>query len=249
MRQTIDPELPRQTRSMRGILGQFQSLGDNCEFGLLQRSEGWEPRDLLRLGAIWIPENVRLRATIKALDDGFSGLGDPESVRLEPDGAQPPREFIVRETRWNLFLHTGAAEGSIEPELLRLRQIDGLQRRRHKLVEDMTSARQVFIWKSNVATSEADIRDLVACIRRYGPNLLLWVNVADQAHPDGSVEYAGDGLLTGYVSKFAPYETADDSDIPSWHAMCRNAAAMADDLRLQGEWSHRATVSALASGA
>jgi hypothetical protein len=228
---------------MHGILGQFQSLGDKCEFGLLQRWEGRETQDLLRLAAIWIPVEDRPRAIITALSDGFSGLGHPESVRLEPVGAQYPREFIVRETRWNLFLHTGVAEGDIAPELLRFQQIEGLQRRRRKLVEDMASARQIFVWKSNVPTSEVDIRDLVVSLRRYGPNLLLWVNVADQTHPDGSVEYAGHGLLKGYVSKFAPYEAAEDIDFPSWHVMCRNAAALADDLRLQGEWSfHDAVV-------
>src|SRR5580658_781512 len=109
MRQTLHPELPPQPRSMRGILGQFQSLGDNCEFGLLQRWEGRETEDLLRLAAIWIPVEGRARAIITALSNEFSGLGDPDSVRLEPVGAQYPREYIVRETHWNLFLHTGVA--------------------------------------------------------------------------------------------------------------------------------------------
>jgi hypothetical protein len=237
LRETLWPGLPRRPRIAGGFMGLFQSLGDNCEFGMAQRWAREENLDLMRFASFWIPVEDRLRETIRALTDGFSGLGDPDSVTLEPRGEKYPREYVLRETRWNLSLHTGAHESGIDAELIRRRQIRALQFRRRKLLEDLETAHRVFVWKCNLPTSERDIRDLVACLRRYGPNLLLWVSVADEGHPAGFVEYAGDGLLKGYVARFATYDDATDADFMSWNEMCRNAAAKAEDLRRAGEWS------------
>jgi hypothetical protein len=222
---------------MRETMGLFHSLGDNCEFGLVQRSEEQEPLDLLRFAGFWIPVEHRLRQTIKALTENFAGLGEPSSITCEPHGETFPREYMIRETRWNLFHHSGAHEGTIEPETLRSRQSQAFQFRRRKLLEDMASAHRVFVWKSNLPQSETEIRELVDCLRRHGPNMLLWVSLADQTHPAGSAQYAGGGLLKGYVTRFAPYDDATSIDYSSWHAMCRNAADQADALRGAGEWS------------
>jgi hypothetical protein len=243
MRQALNPELPPdpasppEPRTMRTIMGLFQSLGDNCEFGLIQRWAEQEPLDLLRFAGFLIPVEHRLQQTIKALTEGFAGLGDPASVMCELHGENYPREFMILETRWQLFYHTGTHEGGADPEVLRLQQTKTLQFKRRKLFEDLESAHQVFVWKSNLPTPERDVRALVACLRHYGPNLLLWVNLADHNHPDGLVEYAGDGLLKGYVARFAPYDAAGDIEFSSWHAVCRNAAVAADYLRRCGEWA------------
>ena len=223
---------------LRDAMALFQSLGDNCEFGLVQRWARVETLDLLRFAGFYAPLDNALRLTINALTDGFSGLGDPSAVICELHGAVPPRQFMVRETHWKILYHTDYHEGEIEPDALHRQQVQVLQFKRRKLLEDLREAHRVFVWKSNLPASERDLRDLVACLRRYGPNLLLCVAVADQDHPAGLVEYVGDGLLKAYVSRFAPYGAAEDIDVASWHALCRNAAAAAAFLRRCGEWSH-----------
>ncbi len=225
-------------RGMREIMARFQSLGDNCEFGLLQRWARVETLDLLRFASFYGQLDQSLRLTINAISDGFSGLGDPASIISELHGAVPPRQFMVKETRWQLLYHTDYDEREIEPDALHRQQVRVLQFKRRKLLEDLQEAHRVFVWKSNLPVSERDLRDLVACLRRYGPNLLLWVTIADQDHPPGLVEYLGDGLLKGHIGRFAPYGAADDIDVAPWYAMCRNAAAAAEFLRRCGEWSH-----------
>lgn len=54
------------------ILGQFESLGDNCEFGLVQRIGGIEPLGLLRFAGFHIPVEYRLNRLLDALERGFS---------------------------------------------------------------------------------------------------------------------------------------------------------------------------------
>ena len=49
----------------------FESLGDNCEFGLFQRMCNAEPLGLFRFAGGYLPEIIR------GLNSGFSGLWGP----------------------------------------------------------------------------------------------------------------------------------------------------------------------------
>ena len=55
---------------------------------------------------------------------------------------------------------------------------------------------------------ESDIRDLLAALRPYGPNTLLWLAQCDAEHPAGTVDDVGSGLFKGYMTRFAPYDRA-----------------------------------------
>ena len=206
----------------RDILGRFQSLGDNCEFGLVQRWAGAEPLDLLRFASFHAPAEDRLRLTAEALAAGFDGLGDPACVVCEYLGDVWPRPYAVWETRWNLHYHPERTENDITEEALHAQQVRTLPFRRRKLFEDLAAAHRIFVWKSNVATTESDVRMLLACLRRFGPNRLLWVRPVHGDKPPGHAEDAGDGLLMGYVARLAPYDNAADADHASWLAVCMN---------------------------
>jgi hypothetical protein len=142
----------------RDILTRFQSLGDNCEFGLVQRLAGAEPLDLLRFASFYRPDQTALRQTIDALAAGFEGLGDPAAVACELTGDRPPRQFAVRETRWQLLIHPERTEAEITAEALHAQQTRILPFRRRKLLEDLAAAHRIFVWKSNTAPPEAEIR-------------------------------------------------------------------------------------------
>jgi hypothetical protein len=79
------PPLPAEQ-----MITAFESLGDNCEFGLVQRRMGAEPLGLLRFSYVELPLLVR------GLRCGFEGLGDPNTVEVTAEG--PDREFVVRES-------------------------------------------------------------------------------------------------------------------------------------------------------
>jgi hypothetical protein len=239
---TMSPTLPAWDESptadpdLRDIMMHFQSLGDNCEFGLLQRWAQAEPLDLLRFAGLFIPVEQRLRGIIDALMVGFSGLGEePSSIHCELQGDTYPRPYMVRETRWNLRYHIDEDEETTDPRTVHRQQVVALRFRHRKLLEDLREAHRVFVWKSNVATREAEVRELVACLRRHGPNLLLWVDAAGSGHRAGSVEYAGSGLLKGYVDRFAPYDDATDIDAAAWYDVCRRALDVAEALGRHGE--------------
>ena len=43
------------------------------------------------------------------------------------------------------------------------------------------------------------------------------------------------GLLTGYISRFAPFDDATAIDPNAWHAMCRNALALASPQMIEAD--------------
>jgi hypothetical protein len=239
MRKSLDPaaegapspEHPpsvRRTLSTREVMDCFVSLGDNCELGLAQRWANTEPVDLLRFAIFQDDAENLLKATTAGIEHGFAGLGDAASLICALEGVSPRREYVVRETRWKLLAHTNIHEGEIDPQTLHRMQVKSWQLKQRKLLMDMEAARRIFVWKSNAEPPEAEIRALLAALRQYGPNRLLWVVAADPDHPAGSVENAGDGLLKGYIVRFAPYEDATLLDPDAWHSLCRNALAAAE---------------------
>jgi hypothetical protein len=56
------------------------SLGDNCEFGLVQRRGGAEPLGLLRFASIFLPIEIRLEKLAAVLERKFEGLCVAETM-------------------------------------------------------------------------------------------------------------------------------------------------------------------------
>jgi hypothetical protein len=92
-----------------------------------------------------------------------------------------------------------------------------------KLREDLAEGEKIFVYHGMGRLGGADALPLVTALRRYGPNTLLWVELADADHPAGTVEPAGTGLLKGYIDRFAPGEDAHDLSLDCWIAICREA--------------------------
>jgi hypothetical protein len=93
----------------------------------------------------------------------------------------------------------------------------------------------------------ADALPLAAALRHYGPNTLLWVEVAGPDHPAGTVEWARPGLLRGYIDRFAPSENAHDLSLDCWIAICRAAWQLNQEGKLaSGNTGAQVSVSAIA---
>jgi hypothetical protein len=121
------------------LMGLFGSLGDNCELGLVQRSAGAEPSDLLRFAGAHIGVDQRLRVITDAIANGFQGLGDPGTVRYglgEPDAAGR-REYYIHENVHQLRYHTFRYDDRMDPERLVAQQTELPRHWRTKLFADL----------------------------------------------------------------------------------------------------------------
>jgi len=192
----------------------FESLGDNCEFGLLQRRCGSEPLGFFRWN--W----TTLDSLLSVLDDGFEHVGGAAEIEVFTNPANG--ELMVRMPRYSFSYHTHKFEETTAIDELRAQQLKVQEFLKRKTLEDLRSAGKIYVRKGNDTQFLADAERLHAALRRYGPNTLLWVVPEDESHPRGTVEMVSDGLLKGYIDRLAPYTTSVDLS-PFWVDVCRHA--------------------------
>jgi hypothetical protein len=207
----------RMTRhSLADLMASFESLGQNCEFGLAQRALEAEHPGLLRFSSIRLPH------LLKGLSNRFEHIDDAAHLEVKMSGPAP-REYMVRQRRYDLLYHTFQHEGQISREELLRRQSVHLRFLRDKLLDDLEQAGKIFVITRHKALQVEDVLPLFTALSRYGPNWLLYVVPADAEHPPGTVEKVAARLLQGYIDRFAPAENAYDLSLEVWLQLCINA--------------------------
>jgi len=201
----------------RDIMMCFESLGADCEFGLVQRHYLAEPLSLLRWGFVQIDE------LITWLDTDFEGIGLEDNTDLiGRDGY-----YIIRDKRYELTTHTFQPVGSMDHDRFFQQQCRRLRDLRGKLLEDLAAPSKIFLykaWPSGEATREQVLR-LHRAMQRHGPNTLLYLEHEQPDHPQGLVEAVDPGLLWGYIDHFSR-DNLHDIAYPSWLSLCTTAYQM-----------------------
>ena len=209
------------------LLAQFQSLGDNCEFGFCQRTFGAEPLHLLRFSGIGLAQLLMGLAT------GFRDLANLDHISYWMSGgvgdAEEDLEYMVRHSIYGLNSHSFRARKSISGEDFRLETQKRLQLMRRMFLEDLEDAEKILVVKRNEELSPQEIAPIWSCLRHYGANTLLYVVEASGDRLPGSVEWKGPGLLCGYMDRFAPEGDIHDISDQCWLSICRNAHALWQD--------------------
>jgi len=194
----------------------FESLGENCEFGLVQRRCGADPLGLFRFGS------TPIEKLLEALEARLEGLGAPGriSIELSANG----REYMVNDHQFGLPYHAWVLAGEMTPDQVLQREMRRLPLLIRKLIEDLSNGAKIFVCHGmDKGLPDADVQRLTEVARGYGPNTVLWVGLADEAHPPGTVEWAGPDLLKGYIDRFAPGDDAHEFSLAGWVAICREA--------------------------
>lgn len=84
---------------------------------------------------------------------------------------------------------------------------------------------RIAVIKREPEFSEPEVLPVLAALNdRY--DALLWVSVADGAHPPGSVDEVLPGLLHGYVDSFSLTESLDQSSTGIWLEVCRKTLSI-----------------------
>jgi hypothetical protein len=195
------------------LLSAFESLGEDCEFGLMQRRYLVEPPlSLFRWGG------APVKSLIQGLDSGFEGLAEPDSTELVWDG----QEYFLRTPY--VTMHTQCLvqqDEAGQAEVLRCGRAT-LRILRRKLLKDIADARRIFVFKSlNDDFGEVEMRRLHAALRRIGPACLLCAVVARPGQPVGHVERLTEGLYAGYLDRFV----IPNGPFDKWLSICSETLA------------------------
>jgi hypothetical protein len=199
---------------MGKLLARFESLGDNCEFGIVQRLAGIEPLGLLR----W--SNIQPAKLVQILNNDFEGVGEPEYTELM---LTVTGDYHLIDPRY-FGMHTFINSGHASAEDLLPKMCRRLRFLKDKLIEDLRDGEKIFVYKSTWDSMTPDaMRAIKAAIRRYGNGVLLCVQRPPAPNLDKSVEVLEDGLLVGYLSRLTPDPQAARHYAADWFALCQRA--------------------------
>jgi hypothetical protein len=208
--------------SDQSLFASFISLGDNCEFGLVQRAAGIEPLDLLRFASTGRDET----GLIMALRERFAAFATAAELGVTDDGG----EWITRCPRYTMTFHTNRYARDTDLATVVNDETKRLSFLARKTVDDLTNSGKIFLRKSNRPVTDSTMIEMYKAMQDYGAPVLLWVTLTDEEHPHTTVRRLAPGLLRGYIKRFAPYELAKDIRIEDWRDLCRAANG---DLKLQ----------------
>lgn len=201
--------------ALEKLMLEFESLGDNCEFGLVQRKAGAEPLGLMRFTS---SSRAKL---MEAVRNGFEDIEDIE-VRDDPSG-----EIVTTVRRYGFINHTFILSAQTGADLARPTLIRRHRYLRTRLLEQLAVGDKILVRKDNSPDPDTGMAELYQLLRGYGPNHLLWVVEADADHPPGSVEQIEEGLFRGHIGRLAPYDATHLFQFDTWVQLCRTTLTLA----------------------
>ena len=190
----------------------FESLGANCEFGLVQRRHGAEPLGLLRWPAITLP------GILACLKNEFSELDDISNFSLFPG---PHDDWDIMTPHFSLHLY--AKIGTVDEDTLLRSAFRRIQFMRRNLLENLEDAEKIFVFKEwQFRMSDTDITDIFNALRVYNTeNRLLAVRLTRLGDPAGSVSEVSEGLWSGYVEWDEKIASEETVPFQSWERICQ----------------------------
>jgi len=193
----------------------FESLGQNCEFAIVQAKLGASPIGLLR----W--SSTQPAALLNGLACGFADADDPAQVSVALSEETPP-EYYVMHARYYMRMHTKRFGGQASHDDVLAEMLAALHFMKRKFAETLVEADRIFVYRHASNLSLTQIRPILARLRAHGPNTLLWVRV-DPSRPAGTVDDLGDGLLDGAIDFLAAPEAIDKVNLAAWVSLLINA--------------------------
>ena len=218
-------------RPLKEILTSFESLGDNCSFGIVQRKAGVEVLGLFRFGS------SSINAVLQGLGDGLEALRSKSEFTMA-FGDGRPREHLVRVERYGLQWHTFRYENELTAEQVLEENTAKIQFLRRKFVDGLAAGRKAYV----LARTTNDSQILLAptpdgrffryfsrepirlsealaawcALNRSGPRVLLFITPATNARPGGSVDCLAPGLYRGYAANLMISDRLEVEDHADW---------------------------------
>jgi hypothetical protein len=198
----------------RNLVMRYESLGENCEFGLVQRHFEAEPLGLLR----WT--YCVVDTVIKLLEGRLSGFGELENLTLSRTSW---KEYMIKEEKYGIAFHTFSTKDIADEAAFLRRQSSRLSWLAEKLLRDLTESNKQFILKLYHRTSELQIHRVLSLLQQYSAhNKLLCISASPNLSEAGTVVNVGNGLAYGKLSRRNP-GTKWDIPYDEWRSILETA--------------------------
>ena len=191
----------------------FESLGDNCEFGFVQRANGYEDGGLFRWSI------SPLDKLILCLDSKFIDF-------YLFDNLKPSAPDMVCDTATGLMFHTQmhSIDGQFVLSQAGRREIYTKEKNKmdhllDKFRRRMQEPGTICVYKRNSEVPDSDAKRLQQSLNKQGSSVLLLVRSTNDRARWGTVEQSSSGFLVGLIDRFAPYFAADQVSIRIWNLL------------------------------
>jgi hypothetical protein len=210
-----EPAGPAPTRSpdsLESLALCFESLGQGCQFGLIQRQMGAEPLNLLRF------VDTTTSRLVDGLVTGFAGVDSPDGLTLgQADRSNPT--YTWRQDSFQLTFDTLIDIGKAEPHAVLRDQVKRLAFLRRKFAEDLRAAEKIYVLTRSDVLTEPEALAVFCALSLHGKNTLLWTVFGDPAST-GQVAEMAPGFLRGQLGvvdeeRYAP--------LAAWLQLLKNA--------------------------
>jgi hypothetical protein len=193
----------------------FESLGHNCEFGMMQRMVGADPLGLLRFGGI------EAHSLLRGLDHAFEGIEDASRLHVFTSSDDTSEEYAVRDGNYGVQFHTHIHTSEMAEDAVRQKMAVHLGFLRRKFEETLQTGHSIFVLHHRACQTVPQVQPFLNMLRSYGRNSLLFVTPSRDISP-GTVEQIKPDLFHGYIDKHMPQHDPADINVPAWLSICAN---------------------------
>ena len=204
-------------QSQRDLVLRFESIGENCELGFVQRHFGAEPLGVFR----WA--GISYGALIDALGSRLEGIGDPQQTDLliNPNN----NEYYTQDRRYGMSMHTFILQGGASSNSVKNKMCRRLVYLREKLIEDFADPSKIFVFNSASPLTDEDLMRLRRALDAYGATPLL--HVAPHPHmPPGAVAPASERVWRASLGRTGYDGRVWNVEFESWEKICALAAEL-----------------------
>jgi len=169
----------------------FESIGQGCQFGLIQRDMGAEPVSLLRF------VDTTTSMVANGLVRAFVGVDRPGGLTLHASEARRPT-YAWRQSEYGLSFDTRIPMDEAEPADVMEAQLRRLTFLRRKFEEDLGSGEKIYVLTRGDCLTEPEALAVFCALNVHGPNTLLWTVFGDES-ATGCVDEIAPGFLCGHL--------------------------------------------------
>ncbi len=171
----------------------FESIGQACHFGLIQREMGAEPISLLRF------VDTTTSHLVDGLVAGFASVDRPGRLVLSHTVSKRPT-YRWHQQEYNLHFDTRIQVDEAEPETVIAGQLRRLSFLRDKFMDDVRANEKIYVLTRSDCLTEPEALAVFCALNAHAPATLLWTVFGDVSAA-GRVDEVAPGFLCGHLGE------------------------------------------------
>jgi hypothetical protein len=206
-------DTPRSApRSREELALCFESLGQGCQFGQIQRQMGAEPLNLLRF------VDTITSSLVDGIVCGFAGIDRPGGLSLGQAVRDQP-SYTWHQADYKASFDTLISVETEAPDKVLRDQLKRLTFLQRKFVEDLQTGEKIYVLTRSDVLTESEALAVFCALNIHGRNTLLWTVFGDEAKT-GEVVACAAGFLRGQLGRV---DDVNFAPLSAWLVVLENA--------------------------